>query len=353
MNYSNEELVDMVYLIGECQRNCLLASRVYRERYPERRHPQQQCFERVKARFERSANANYEKTLRIHEVSNENNQFDVVAAVVENPHVSVRELSTEFNVSKSLAHKILLKHKFHPYHIQLQQHLTEQDFQLRLNFCNWAHGKDNNDPNFFNYVLFSDEASFSNTGLVNHHNFHFYDNKNPHFIRRIDSQHRFNVNVWGGIVGSNVIGPYFLDGNLNGEKYLDFLNRQLEDLLEDVPLDVVRRVWFMHDGAPAHYSERVRQFLNNNYGNQWIGRGGPVLWPPRSPDLNPMDFFLWGYTKNLVYKIIPTSENDLKEKIRNAFRSITPLMLSNVRASFRKRVDTCLQLNGHHFEHVL
>lgn len=353
MNYSNDELVDMVYLLGECQRNCLLAARLYRERYPERRHPQQQCFERVKTRFERTANANYEKTQRTHEVSSENNQFNVIAAVVENPHVSVRQISHEFTISKSLINKILIKHKFHPYHIQLQQHLNENDFEFRLNFCNWAHEKYNDDQNFFNYVLFSDEASFSSTGHVNRHNFHFYANENPNFIRRIDRQHRFSINVWGGIVGDNVIGPYFFDGSLNGDKYLEFLRHQLQDLLEDVPLDVVRRLWFMHDGAPPHYSERVRQFLNENYGIRWIGRGGPVLWPPRSPDLNPMDYFLWGYTKNLVYEIMPTSKNDLKEKIRNAFRSITPQVLRTVRASFCKRVDACIQENGHHFEHLL
>jgi len=39
----------------------------------------------------------------------------------------------------------------------------------------------------------------------------------------------------------------------------------------------------------------------------WIGRGGPIPWPPQSPDLSPLDFFLWGYIKN----------NGYAEKIRN------------------------------------
>jgi hypothetical protein len=38
----------------------------------------------------------------------------------------------------------------------------------------------------------------------------------------------------------------------------------------------------------------MTQWLNNNFGEKWIGRYGPFLWPARSPDLNPCDFFLVG-----------------------------------------------------------
>ena len=51
-------------------------------------------------------------------------------------------------------------------------------------------------------------------------------------------------------------------------------------------------MWYQHDGAPAHFSIAARQVLNDKYPNRWIGRGGPVPWPPRSPDLTPLDFFL-------------------------------------------------------------
>ncbi|EFN69121.1 hypothetical protein EAG_14837, partial [Camponotus floridanus] len=54
---------------------------------------------------------------------------------------------------------------------------------------------------------------------------------------------------------------------------------------------------FMHDGAPPHYTGIVREYLTNNFGNKWIGRGGPIPWPARSPDLNPLDFFFWGHLK--------------------------------------------------------
>jgi hypothetical protein len=55
-----------------------------------------------------------------------------------------------------------------------------------------------------------------------------------------------------------------------------------------------------HDGTSTHYSHEVRQWLSENYPGRWIGRGSEasLSWPARSPDLNPLDSFLWGYLKS-------------------------------------------------------
>ncbi|GBO20425.1 hypothetical protein AVEN_196227-2, partial [Araneus ventricosus] len=63
---------------------------------------------------------------------------------------------------------------------------------------------------------------------------------------------------------------------------------------------------FQQDGAPPHWSTEVRTFLNQHLPKRWIGRNGDAddvfcSWPPRSPDLTPCDFFLWGYVKDRVY----------------------------------------------------
>jgi hypothetical protein len=57
-----------------------------------------------------------------------------------------------------------------------------------------------------------------------------------------------------------------------------------------LPVTDVPRVRYMHDGVPAHFSRAARDVPNNNHHDRWIGRGGPTAWPPRSPDLNPLDF---------------------------------------------------------------
>lgn len=72
---------------------------------------------------------------------------------------------------------------------------------------------------------------------------------------------------------------------------------QFEQIEQESNLKIV----FQQDGAPPHFALRVRERLNEKFPGQWIGRGGPILWPPRSPDLSPLDFFLWGYVKDTVY----------------------------------------------------
>lgn len=126
------------------------ADHIYKADHPYlQRFLRTDCFENVKERFERTANANYEKTTRIHEPSNENGQITILASVVENPNISVRQVSDEIGVSKSLVSKLLKKNKFHPYHVEYHQSLSDLDFQNRLQFCDWTLIKTQEDPNFF------------------------------------------------------------------------------------------------------------------------------------------------------------------------------------------------------------
>ena len=57
----------------------------------------------------------------------------------------------------------------------------------------------------------------------------------------------------------------------------------------------------MQGGVSVHFSRIARKFLNNNYSNRWINRRGPIGWPARSPDFNPLDFYLWGHLKTIEY----------------------------------------------------
>ena len=58
---------------------------------------------------------------------------------------------------------------------------------------------------------------------------------------------------------------------------------------------------FQQDGTPPRRGSHVRRFLDAKFPNRWIGRDGPTPWPPRSPDITNLDFFLWGYVKDKVF----------------------------------------------------
>lgn len=88
--------------------------------------------------------------------------------------------------------------------------------------------------------------------------------------------------------------------------------------------------------------------------NSWIGTGGPIEWPPQSPDLNPCDFFLWGTSKDYVFNADPIEDVDaLEERINISFQEISAEMLTAVRRNFVRRLRLCIECEGGQIEHLL
>ncbi|KAJ4439818.1 hypothetical protein ANN_07946 [Periplaneta americana] len=97
------------------------------------------------------------------------------------------------------------------------------------------------------------------------------------------------------------------------------------------------------------------QHLDRRFPDRWIGRGGPVAWPSRSPDLNPLDFYLWGHLKSLVYSSPVPDLESLRNRIVACSEDIrnTPGVWDRVRRAMRHRCEVCIQAGGGHFEHLL
>lgn len=152
-------------------------------------------------------------------------------------------------------------------------------------------------------------------------------------------------------MSGHVVGPYFFDGHLTTDRYNNFLQNELPVLLENVDFHIRQRLWFQQDGAIAHSARAVRKTLNNVVQNDWLGIGGTVEFPPRSPNLT--DFFLWGYLKNIIYQVEPTTTEDMKRHIVETCRNISALTFQRVENNFRYRVNLCIEANGHIFEYLL
>jgi len=164
--------------------------------------------------------------------------------------------------------------------------LSAGDSTRRLDFIAWFNIKFYHNPLIVNHIFWSDESKFTNNGIMNKQNHRYWDDTNPHWSLETNFQTVWGINVWCGLVGGKLIGPYFYDGTLNGRRYLNFLTNELPRLLEDVSLDTREHMFFQQDGAPAHNAIIVRQKLNEMFPNRWIGTYGVVPWPARSPDLS-------------------------------------------------------------------
>ncbi|GFU26057.1 uncharacterized protein TNCV_5105291 [Trichonephila clavipes] len=89
----------------------------------------------------------------------------------------------------------------------------------------------------------------------------------------------------------------------------------------------VQELWFQQDGATCYTAHATIDLLKDTFGDRLISRFGPVNWPPRSCDLTPLDYFLWGYVKSLVYADKPQTLGHLEDSIRRVIADIRPQML--------------------------
>ena len=100
--------------------------------------------------------------------------------------------------------------------------------------------------------------------------------------------------------------------SMTGSAYLEMLHAFLLPHLSQQSA----RIFFQQNGGPPHSSREVKDFLNSHFSQRWIGRGGPIIWSPRLPDLKPLGFFFWGYIKDGVYTGVSISSlAELKARI--------------------------------------
>ena len=204
----------------------------------------------------------------------------------------------------------------------------------------------------------TDEAGFSLNGEVNSHNIHHYaERHHPPNIAFERSMSREKVTVWIGISGNgHLFGPFFFNGNVNRQRYLDMLNDfvvpELKQVFPRQRQGDFRRAWWVQDGAPAHRSRVVRDCLAELFNIRIIALNHPVEWPARSPDLTPCDFFLWGHLKGLVYTIPPTDLNELRRRITEAVDNVRhdQQIIRQVVRDMERRFQLCIQRNGGHVE---
>jgi hypothetical protein len=74
----------------------------------------------------------------------------------------------------------------------------------------------------------------------------------------------------------------------------------------------------------THFCHHIRNHLDREMAGRWMGRGGSVAWPPRSPDLMPLDFFFRCYVKNIVYQVMTNDFKHPKACIRDTVAKVTP-----------------------------
>jgi inhibitor of nuclear factor kappa-B kinase subunit alpha len=108
---------------------------------------------------------------------------------------------------------------------------------------------------------------------------------------------------------------------------------------------------FQQDGAPAHSSHQAQDWLELHC-SDFLRKDE---WPPNSPDLNPLDFHVWGAMLTEYDKLQskPETITELRAVLQKIWDKLPQDSIGKTVLSFRKRLQACVRANGGHFEHVL
>lgn len=277
-----------------------------------------------------------------------------VADVVSNdPHTSSTQISNITNTAPSTVRRILHQHlHMHPYRIHMVHKITEADESSRLQFCYQMLHKIQNDSTFINRVLWTDEAHFHLTGAINSWNCRVWSTSNPHECHE-QPLWSPKLSVWIGFSGNFILDPYFFEDESGSTVTIRQDNYSNMIVNHVIPQLKARRQFsrtvFQQDGAPPHTANSTKSILIKEFGmERLIGKGFDFCWPPRSPDLSPPDFWLWGWLKANVYNPKPTTLEQLKRNIQSAINSIPPEMLQATVNSIESRLQACIDENGRH-----
>ena len=92
----------------------------------------------------------------------------------------------------------------------------------------------------------------------------------------------------------------------------------------------IGNICFQHDGATIHTAEATLDVLRPVFKDPVISRRADVVWSPRSFDMTPLDYYLWGAVKDKYYADKPETIDALKDNIREAIGEIQMHTIDNV-----------------------
>lgn len=153
----------------------------------------------------------------------------------------------------------------------------------------------------------------------------------------------------------HIFGPYFFEEDestvtVTAKRYISMLQNEFLPELRRKRYSL-RRIFFQHDNATPHTAKATIEFLHSKFNPDHVISNG--LWPPRSPDLSPLDSFMFGYLKSKVYRNAPLTLLDLRQNIIDEVDAIDSDMLARVMDTMDSRVGLCMRVQGGHFQQLL
>jgi len=282
---------------------------------------------------------------------------DLVLSQDDKPksHRSTRQIARETCINQSSVVRIIHRDlKLKCLKRRRAQMLSEANRVARLNRCKQLLKKYDN--NAVDMIWFSDEKVFTVEPPFNSQNDRVYAPVGtkkrsiaPSRLLRTRSTFSKSIMVSVAVSKMGVTGLIFVDPGVkvNGQYYRDvLLSQQMLPAIKYVAGDTFV---FQQDSAPAHRARETIQLLQR----ETLDFIGPELWPPNSPDLNPVDYKVWGVMQQRVYEARVNNVDELKQRLIEVWTGMQQNIFDAAVDEWRKRLRACVRAKGRHFEHLL
>lgn len=339
MIYSKEEKI-FIYKKYSFLGSPVLVQRAWRSKYHCSKAPSHTTILRIAKQFEKTGSViKLHSKKRNTSLKRKKAKIFLAKVMTEKPSVSIRKASQIAEISYSLT-RLVLKDDLglKPYKQPDLHEIKPADYPKRLDFCMWFKSL----PKVtILRLICSDEAYFYLTETVNKQNNRLWLKTRPTngVERPLYDQ---KVLVWCAMSSERIYGPYFFDSTVTEERYISMLKFFF---WPKVVREDYTKYYFQQDGASPHRGNKVQKYLKGKFGDKFIDKNS---WPPRSPDLNPCDFFLWGYLKSRVYNPLPNNLDELKDNIIREIKKIDKKIQKDTFLNFSKRCDLVVDAQGGH-----
>lgn len=282
---------------------------------------------------------------------------DLVLSQEDRPqtHRSTRQISRETGISQPTVFRIIHEDlKLKCLKKRNAQQLTTNNKDSRLDRCKKLLRKFPVES--VDFIWFTDEKVFTVAPPINAQNDRLYVSKET-LKRQVDAKRllrtrpTFSRSVMVSVAVSKLgcSDMFFVEPGVkvNGAYYRDVL--LMQRMLPAIKGISGEFFCFQQDSAPAHRARDTIELLRQETPD-FIG---PELWPANSPDLNPVDYRIWGLIQERVYQTAVRDIDDLKQRLVIVWSQLKQSVIDNAIEQWRPRLRACIRAKGEHFEQLL
>lgn len=265
-------------------------------------------------------------------------------------HLSQRKISRKLNISQASVHRILKENNVKVFKRVPLQELNQKTREKRLirarRLLRLIRRSD------LDRVIFTDEKDFLiDTPPINTQNSRVYTKeklkRDVPAANLIFERKHFpkKIMVWAGVSKHGKTNIHFIEpkSKVDSEKYISILKSAKKDIAKLYPDG---NFLLQQDGATSHTSKKSLQWITENFDNFLK----PESWPPCSPDLNVMDYYVWGALQSMVYASPIKNLACLKNRIRSCWKKLSQKSINRAIDQFRIRLRFVVMSSGGHCE---